>query len=372
MRKNTTLKFIICSAIAIIFVCASFWNNLQSNSSPKETIKIGIVYPLTGSAAFFGDGAKNAVALFQDKINSMDLKHRYEFILEDSQAQPSIGVSAAMKLINLNQVDVIVDSFSGVAIAIGNLTEQAKIPHFSVAQNKEVSNGFYNWRLTTSEEKTGEAFYNELCKRGLYDLVAIRNNREGTISYYNGFVPFLNKDPKMTVRKIYDYNPNERDFRIMLYKVKQDHPQAIILLGEKPDMDLILKQMKELDINVPIASIFSLIYVTDKTLAEGAWQANVNPVSKEWIEAYETKFGTQTTNMSEWLYSVLQVILTVYESSDTKLTGEEVIKRLPMADGLKTPVGALIYDAQNQILDTPAMIQEIRNGKLVPVESEGK
>ena len=174
----------------------------------------------------------------------------------------------------------------------------------------------------------------------------------------------------MNVRKIHDYNAGERDFRIMLYKVKQDHPQAILLLAEKPDIDLILKQMKELDINVPIASIFSLNYVQDRSLAEGAWHSNVSPPSKKFTDAYAAKFGTETTDLAELVYATLQVIVTIYESADTKLSGEEVVKRLQMVDGLKTPVGAIIYDAKNQILDTPAMIQEIKNGQLVPVGRE--
>ena len=69
-----------------------------------------------------------------------------------------------MKLLNLNQVDVIVDSFSGVAIAIGSLTEKAKIPHISYAQNKDISKGFYNWRMATSETKTGEAYIRNFIK----------------------------------------------------------------------------------------------------------------------------------------------------------------------------------------------------------------
>ena len=371
MKKQTILKFVF-GTIVLIFMCTGLFLKTRENGTiQKEKIKIGIIYPLTGPASFFGTGAKNAVALFQDHMNSMNLKYNYEFIFEDSQAQASIGVSAAMKLINLNRVDVIVDSFSGVAIAIGNLTEKAKIPHFSLAQSKKISQGFYNWRVTTSENKTGEALYHELRKRGFHDLIVIRKNAEGPLSNYNGFIPFVNQDAQIAVRKIYDYNPNERDFRIMLYKIKQDHPQAILLLAEKPDIDLILKQMKELEINVPIASIFSLIYVQDRSLAEGVWQANVSTPAKEWTQAYETKFGGDT-NMAEWLYSILQIISTVYESSDVKLTGTEVMNRLKMVDGLQTPLGAIIYDAPNQVLDTHAEIQEMKNGQLIPIESEVK
>ena len=345
VKKAKWIGIVLGVLLVFGLICLNHPKPMKNNG--KETIKIGIIYPMTGAASFFGTGAKNAVALFQDKMNTMNLKHNYEFIFEDSQAQPSIGVSVAMKLINLNRVDVIVDSFSGVAIAIGNLTEKAKIPHFSLAQSKKISQGFYNWRVTTSENKTGEALYHELRKRGFHDLIVIRKNAEGPLSNYNGFIPFVYQDAQIAVRKIYDYNPNERDFRIMLYKIKQDHPQAILLLAEKPDIDLILKQMKELEINVPIASIFSLIYVQDKSLAEGVWHANV-----------------------EWLYSILQAITTVYESSDTKLMGTEVINRLKIVDGLETPLGALIYDVQNQVLDTHAEIQEMKNGQLVPIESE--
>ena len=126
-------KALIGLFIAILLVSELIYFNQpnKEKNNDKEIIKIGVVYPMTGSASFMGTGAKNAVALFQDKMASMNLKHHYEFVLEDSQAQPSVGLSAAMKLINLDQVDVIVDTFSGVAIAIGNLTERAKIPHFS-------------------------------------------------------------------------------------------------------------------------------------------------------------------------------------------------------------------------------------------------
>lgn len=363
---------LILFVIAIGCVLLINKHHAHTDTTQNDTIKIGIVYPLTGAASTFGDGAKNAIVLFKENMQSMNLKHKYEFILEDSQAQPSIGMSAAMKLINLNHVDAIVDSFSGVGIAVGNITEQAKIPHFSNGQNKEISKGVYNWRLTISENQTGKALYEKLKEKGIHDLIAIRKNAEGPISNYRGFAPFLNHDPKMNVRKIYDYNAGERDFRIMLYKVKKDNPQAILLLAEKPDIDLILKQMKELNINTPIVSIFSLNYVQDKSLAEGAWHSNISLPSRKFIDAYASKFGTETTNLAELVYATLQVIVMIYESSDTKLSGEEVIKRLKMVDGLETPIGPLIYDPQNQILDTSAIIQEIKNGQLVPVESGDK
>ena len=131
------MKKIIIGIIVTSLVVFSFYTiNPAKQGNPVESekpiVKIGFIYPMSGNAAFFGDGAKNAAKMFFEDVKK-PLKNNYEIIFEDSQAQPAISVKAAMKLISFDKADVLIDCMSGVSAAVSKIAEDHKTPHLAFA-----------------------------------------------------------------------------------------------------------------------------------------------------------------------------------------------------------------------------------------------
>jgi branched-chain amino acid transport system substrate-binding protein len=78
--------------------------------------KIGAVLSMTGSYATFGPPISNAAALAVEQMNEAGWKvgdcTKLEYIVRDDQTQPSVGVDAARRLVDLDAVGAIVGPIS--------------------------------------------------------------------------------------------------------------------------------------------------------------------------------------------------------------------------------------------------------------------
>ncbi len=69
-------------------------------------IKIGVLLPLTGAQANFGEMEKNSYEMVKEKVNAAGgIKGRnLEFVYEDDTGKPDVGRAGAEKLINVDKV----------------------------------------------------------------------------------------------------------------------------------------------------------------------------------------------------------------------------------------------------------------------------
>src|SRR5713226_10315423 len=79
----------------------------------QETIKIGVIQPLTGSVAYNGTTDVNGSKLALDEINAKGgvLGKKLELVIEDGQCRPANSVNAAEKLIQRDKVVAISGAF---------------------------------------------------------------------------------------------------------------------------------------------------------------------------------------------------------------------------------------------------------------------
>lgn len=101
-----------------------------------ETLKIGIIMPLSGPISFVGVGLARAVRLYFDKVNDeggIKLgRHTYkiELIAEDSKVDPTVASTAAKKLIHKDGAKFVFGAITPpVAAAIYQVCERAKALH---------------------------------------------------------------------------------------------------------------------------------------------------------------------------------------------------------------------------------------------------
>ena len=105
----------------------------------QQTIKIGLIQPLTGSVAYNGQadvaGSKQAV----DERNAKGgvLGKKIELVIEDGQCKPANSVNAAEKLIQKDKVVALSGAFcSSATAAIIPVTEKYKLPLITGVSSK--------------------------------------------------------------------------------------------------------------------------------------------------------------------------------------------------------------------------------------------
>ena len=82
----------------------------------QDTIKIGVILPLTGPNAVIGQEEKRGIDMAIEKINAAGgaLKKKVELIVEDNKGDPTVIVSAAEKLITRDKVAALTGGYSSV------------------------------------------------------------------------------------------------------------------------------------------------------------------------------------------------------------------------------------------------------------------
>ncbi len=354
----------LCMVLALVSCKDEKKNEVKVEAKP--VVKIGVLYPMSGDAAFLGDSAKKAAKLFFKEFDSSKAKYQYQLVWEDSQANPARAVMAVRKLIEYDHVDIIFDLYSSVAVAVSPITNEKKTVHLTFAQDREISTGFYNWRVVTSTKKTGEKMLSALKKRNLFNVVGVVENTAGNLSLYSGFEKAAKEDKDMTLETV-SVNPGERDFSVLVHKIQEQKPDAIVVLLHTPEIDIFMRQAKISKVDIPIVGIQSFTFLKDKSLAEGSWYVDVAMADKNFLERYKISSGDDITNFAENFYTLLQVTTTVYESFDKKdkPTHEEFIAQLPVVNGVISPVGRLIVDKEEQNVDSEASVRGIKDGIVV-------
>jgi len=93
-----------------------------------QTTKIGVITSLTGSLAAFGEAHKNGYAIALDEINAKGgvLGKKVELDFYDDQSKPDQAVQGVSKLIDQDQVPVLLGSYSSESTKaiVGSVTQR--------------------------------------------------------------------------------------------------------------------------------------------------------------------------------------------------------------------------------------------------------
>src|SRR5271168_1521947 len=134
-----------------------------------ETVKIGVIYPLTGNAASAGQSAKDAVNLAADIVNAAhpELKNlplgpttglpnlggaKIELDEADHQGNPQVGQQQTLRLITQDHVAAMLGSYhSSVTLVATAVAERQGVPYLvadSVAAN--ITGRGFKWTFRTT------------------------------------------------------------------------------------------------------------------------------------------------------------------------------------------------------------------------------
>src|SRR5690242_16484667 len=80
----------------------------------QNTIQVGVILPLTGSQAAFGEALKDGYLIALDEINAKGgvLGKKIELDFYDDQSKPDQAVQGVSKLVDQDRVPIILGSFS--------------------------------------------------------------------------------------------------------------------------------------------------------------------------------------------------------------------------------------------------------------------
>lgn len=243
----------------------------------SASFKIGTVLSVTGPGAFLGDHMKRGMELAIDEINKnggIDGR-KIEWFFYDAETQSTRGVTSTRRLIEQDQVDIIVGggNASGIALAMVPIVERAGVPFISTEGSMQIVNPVkerrWTFKSTIDDDQVLEVAADFWQKRG-FGSVALLADSSG---FGQSAKEQLEKiAPRRGLKVIYEtFNPGDTDLTAQLTRIKASDAKSILCWTITPSGVVFLKQVRQLGLSdrCPMHS-YGFVDERYMKLAEGA------------------------------------------------------------------------------------------------------
>jgi len=261
----------------VLFAALSVAVLAISPARAAESVKIGVIYPLTGNAASAGQSAKDAVNLGAEIVNTAhpDLKAlplgataglpnlggaKIELDEADHQGNPQVGQQQTLRLITQDHVVAMLGSYhSSVSLVATAVAERQGIPYLvadSVAQN--ITGRGFKWIFRTTPiapdfAKAYAGFLTDLKNASRkIDKIAIVNENTDYGTSVGASIVEAAKSANINVAAQIPYNANSSDVSAQVIQLKTLQPDAVIFVSYTADTILYFRTMKNLDYLPPL------------------------------------------------------------------------------------------------------------------------
>jgi branched-chain amino acid transport system substrate-binding protein len=260
-RKFTQLAVVSTLLASILTGCAG--EGGSSSSAGGDTIKIGANLELSGGVASFGSSISKGIDLAVEEINKdggVDGKD-IEIIKVDNKSEGSEATSAAIRLTSKDKVTAIIG-----AATSGNTVAQAQIANDNktilltpsgtspnVTVNEDGSVNEFAFRTSFIDPFQGTVAANFAANELKIKKVAIY--ADSSSDYAKGLAKSFKETFEEAGGEIVAeeaYVTKDTDFRSTLTRIKSAKPDFIFIPGYYEEVGLIVKQAREMGIDVPL------------------------------------------------------------------------------------------------------------------------
>jgi len=328
----------------------------------QDTIKIGAVLPLSKAAfAQAGEEQRRGLLMALEEINQAGgvLGKKVELIIEDDTGEPSTGIAAAEKLLTRDKVVALIGGYSST-ITFAQLNAIQRLGPFVAwvgASSTKVEHEFgpkkwffhyHPWDY--HRQSTVRDFLLTISPRPKTVAVAYEDGIYGTTS--RDYVVKYLKEKGFEIVFDERFKSGSSDFTPMLTKIKKANPDVFYWVAYAGDTTLIMKQAKEIDLNLKLFLSVAINFPQYKESlgATGDYVAGVDvwipgmklPETIKWMEKFKKAYPGRTPEY--WVPLAYTNLMTVVDA--IKRAGstekEKLIAAMEKTD-YKSPLGRMTF-----------------------------
>ncbi|HEY5576797.1 MAG TPA: ABC transporter substrate-binding protein [Deferrimonas sp.] len=380
MKGTAGKSFVVVAAILSLLMAAS-------TGFAAETIKVGVLLPLTGSQAKFGEIEKRSFEMAAEEINAKGgvKGKKIELLFEDDTGKPDVGRSGVEKLISREKVPVITGGYSSsVTAAATPVAQQFKVP-FVVCTGSadDITEKKYDYVFRINPPASEypnavQSFLQEVAKDVKTVALLYENSSFGQSSSKSFEEDAKRLGLKIVVKE--GYQAGAIDFKPILTKVKAANPDMIYMVSYVMDASLLMRQSKELRIN-PKMFVGGGAGFTHPEFAKSAGDAANGvfsatlwietlpfPGAKAYFDNFKKKYGSETEYHGAEAYAAMYVVADALKRAKS-ITPKDVRDALTTTD-MKTafgPVKFISYGKKTQQNKLDTYMVQWQKGELEAV-----
>lgn len=358
----------------------------------QSTVKIGLIEPATGPAAYDGQSVINGAKLAESQINAAGgvLGKQLEIVLQDGKADPAESLGAAEKLLDRDKVKVLIGAWaSSATLAIMPLVQRYEVPLIvETATAEKITEAGNPWvfRISSNSKIDADVLKPYLVEKlGLHKVAFMAANNDFGRAVVSNWTRVLNPQGATIVATEY-HKPGETNFSPTLTKIKNSGADSIVITSDVTTVSNIIKQSYELGLKDlkrfvtngnPAEAIIELAgkEASEGMLVQNYWVPYAPPAgqedaSKAFVNAYRQKFeGRAADKYATSGYDAVLVAVDAIKraNSDDPAKIRDALK----ATKLPSLEGVIKFDKQQQARPFQS-VSRIENGKPVIVVTAGQ
>ena len=353
---------------------------LAAGPAAADTIKIGLLAPLTGFASADGFSVNSSVQLAVEHINAQGglLGKKVELVVYDDRADGKEAVALARKLIEQDRVVAVVGgSYSTPSRAAAPIFQDDQVPFVAAyAVHPDITKAgdycFRNGFLGLVEGKSAAYTAVELLKAKKIALLTADNDFGRTLA--QGFEAYMAKDAKgAKIISSQTYPFSEKDFKAYLTKIKELKPDLIFASGYYFQTGFIVKQAREIGITAKImgeegADSPKFLEIAGPAAAEGFVivtnldRDDPRPQVQNFLKEYEKRYKTQPDMVGASAYDAFMMICDAIQKAG-KTDGPDIRKALAGLKDFNGLTGKLKgFDKDGEVIKE-VQVQVVKNGR---------
>lgn len=345
--------------VSLLLTACQSQSDITAQAVAEQPIKIGVNFPMTGGLSIYGEPLFEGLSLGVEEINAAGGVNgkQIQLILEDNGGDPKKAVSAAQKLLDTDQVHMMITTMVGPTGAIAPITEaKKKVLIYAAATDKFAEKNKYVFKDSVDAKYDCEILAAEALKSNMNKIALLGAIAEFTEDCKKSIQEGIFKTGKGEILSYETYEHGETDFKTKLTKIKAKNPDVVFLSAYSDDCLQIWKQAKELDVNIPYmlpftqtgcgeekaisiagginVSIIGLDFVVDKT----------KPEYKQFITGFKQKYNKNpslpffTTLAYDWAHYIAKALEQCPDPEDS-----ECLKTKLEQTDYKGALGQLTY-----------------------------
>ena len=349
-----------------------------------ETIKVGVLAPLTGGVAQYGIAVANGVRLYAKQINEAGGINgkQVELVEYDEEGDAAKAVTGYNFLMDEEVVGIVGDVTTGPTVAMvaesqadGTPIITASATAASVTYNEETKTVYENmFRSCFIDPFQGEkmaAFASENMSAKTA-AVLYNNGSDYSTGCANAFAAKC-AELNIEVVATESYADGAKDFQGQLTNIAAKTPDVLFVPDYYDTIALIAQQARDAGVNAAMVGSDGwdsvLTAVTDASLIEGAYYCSgystqdTSEAVQSFLADYQAEFGSEPNMFAAQAYDAAAILFSAIQKADAAgtLNNETVIANMKATD-MDCVTGHVTFDEYNNPQKT-AVIINIKGGE---------
>ncbi len=284
---------------------------MMSATLVAKEVKIGVVLPLTGNIAAFGQTSKGGLDIAYAQNSKLSNGDTIKLVVVDDRGDKVEAATAVKRLLDKDKVSVILGEVaSSNSMAMAPVAEKAKTPMITHAST--------NPRVTKDKKYVTRACFIDPFQGAVMAKYAIDNGMKTAVvvtdakqDYSVGLSKAFKKAFEAAGGKIVKtilINSGDKDFNAQVAVLKQSNPQIVAFTGYYAEAALMVKQTRDMGVKTPFIGAdgvgFPELVTIGGKASEGFMYtdhfneaAASSPEAKAYVDAFHKKYNKPADSM---------------------------------------------------------------------------